>query len=467
MKTQSIWQGTQLAIVILVIGFMPGCEKKDETQQMTLAMDEAGGTALQAPAATHTLIINSRGHQANLLADRLSAVLQRDPELRLIRASKTDAPGNRLEIQADGDSLIATFTPFRRLSLTARSAELCTSVHRLIRWLPLTLHVDLSKCPTPTLQVQQVWAEACLALQNPSAKRLDKAIGQFKSTLKQDDAFTPAWRGLAEAYLLRHEAEAHPVWLNLAHEAALRVQQTSTSEGEVILARIAILRGDWRTGSAHLNTALANTPHHAQARALWGKLLLRAGLYARADIQLQYAALLRPDDKKICTNRGWTQLGLQHPLDAEQLFIRADTTDTRTLAGRALARLWQGDGAEALQLLQNGPVSLLLLSIKIHALITQHENDEALGLLDAELAPVVENDPGLALAAAGAYCRLERPGEAIKMLNKADTAGYDQYPWIEIDPFLEKLRKDERAHPVLMKIKQRWMMHVESMNDAG
>lgn len=451
---------TAMLLILILIG---ACKKEADDAQMTVLQREAQGIETTTISPTATLAMHWRGHRAGQLGDLMSRLLSEAPGLQLIINAQAHDCDNALTLTVDGDSLVAIYKDQQRWVFPAAPGALFDHAATLSQRLAGQLHLNIAMPQQHGPETQRQWAEGNAQLQTGTLEGLNTAIYHLKAALKNDDTFVPAWTDLALAYFSRHSMEAHPVWLNLAQEAALRVEKASPASGSVLLARIACIRGDWKTAQTHLQCALTLNPFHAEAMAHMGRLYLRAGLYKRAAAQLGQAMRLRPQDRGILDDYGWVQLGLNDNAMAELNFKQIQRLDAHAACGLALAHIRQGHGGQAMDLLKQFEASPLLLAMRVQALITLQRHDEALGILETQLAPAAQTDAGVAMVTAAGYARLGRPGNAVALLNRADSAGYDQYPWIEADPFMRQLRQDPRAQTALANIERRWKRRVSEL----
>lgn len=435
--------------------------RKGGDQEISLQNAEAGtGAVVTRIAPQATLSLRVTGPKAAPWGTALEQCLARIEGLELIRG-EGDQNSPTLTLNGDGDSLRVKLTgtggPDRVWTLLRESAAVWTDAASLARGVSTALGLAFTP-PVPfDGEAQSLWLQAQIARMQASGDGArDTTIALLKAALKADETFTPAWTGLAETYLECFDAQHHVVWLTLAQEAALRVEPANPASGQALLGQVLVRRGDWRQANQAFVTALEANPFSLRARSGRGRLLLSAGLYLPAVEELEQAVRLAPQRADLWLALGWAHLGQGSHTQALACFEKADPANVRAVAGRALALGRAKRWNEARALLDNAEPSPLLMAIKALVMVEDGEKAEALKMLDCDLAPIAEADGGLALAVAGAYARLGRPGEALRWLDKAATAGYADYAWILSDPMLKSLRQDKRSAPALERIAARW-----------
>ncbi len=443
-----------IAALIAVSNFISCKDKHENLEEMTINANEAVSSQVSpTPIPEHTLTIEARGRTAKFIADAMQIQLSMKPGIKTIQGTQIDGVQHVL-IQDSGDKISVTLnSASQQHTYINNTTEVWNITNDIITHLTLSTDID-----TPTSEISALWVDAQNALEQLSQ---DSAISNFKSILKEDENFIPAWIGLAGAYLNTFDTTPHTVWLNLGQEAAIRVKDSGHPAGMTALAQFAFRRGDWLEAANQLKIALKRYPFNFGARHCHGRLLLRAAFYQEAQLELTIALELIPGDAAVLCNLGWSLLGQGKNTEAMNTLKLITNPDDKVRAGLAVALCRLARGTQALNILGNTENSDILTAIKVNCLIILNKKDKALGLLETVIVPHVMNDPGIAMAAAAAYSQLGRPGEAIKMLRKADAAGYDQYPWIESDPFMKGILQDERAKEFVHNIKIRWQEAVE------
>ncbi|MBN1780406.1 tetratricopeptide repeat protein [bacterium] len=309
---------------------------------------------------------------------------------------------------------------------------------------------------------QYVEAESLRTMEMPA--ELNSAVRIYKEILRNDSLYADAWIGLAESYLMLFEQgwERHMVWLSLAQQSGMKVEQLQpgTGEGSCILGRIAMIRGDIRHAEQLFRTALNQNPNIQPAWTGLGQIFVRYGLYDPA---------LRMYDRSLELNPSSLQAGIgkalilggqgEHQLAAGLLrkCISDHPQAVYLNTFLALQLYYQGEYGPAMESVRMGmsdgsyqPLSHAVLAM-IHA--KQGDLDEALSEVELEVKPQADGNGALATAVAAVYALLGRNGESVQWLNKAVDWGYQEYLWLIRDPNFEPLRNDERFRAVCDTLK--------------
>ena len=319
-----------------------------------------------------------------------------------------------------------------------------------------------SRSITGTVFQQYLNAESFRQQGTPAA--LNSAVRIYKTILREDSLFTDAWLGLAECYLFLTEQgwEQHPVWMELAQQAGFKLQALSpvSGEGEMILGRIALIRGDYRNAELLFRQAIEKSPNLIAAWRGLGQIFGQYGLYDAA--LKMYDRTLELDSRDIQAGISKALiLGGQGKFGESAVLLEkliAAQPDARYLNSfLALQLFYQDKTGEAMEAVRLGlaDASYQPLSHAILAMIQakQGDLDAALGEVEMEVKPLAGSNGSLATAIAAVYTLLNRKGEAIQWLDRAVQWGYKDYPWLVNDPNFMTLREDERFQGICDTLK--------------
>jgi len=293
---------------------------------------------------------------------------------------------------------------------------------------------------------------------------LNRSVRQYKEILRQDSLLTDAWTGLADSYLTLIEQgwERHHIWLDLAQQAGFKLQQLSPNngEGESILGRVALIRGDLRGAEDYFRQALEINHNVMTAWRGLGQIFGQYGLYDPALRMYDQALELYPSDLQAGISKALI-LGGQGRYDESAALLNqliAAYPDRLYLHSfLALQLYYLNRTDEALESVHLGlaDASYQPLSHAVLAMICakQGELDAALGEVELEVKPRAEGDGSLATAVAAIYALIGRNGLAVQWLHRAVDWGYQEYAWLLNDPNFSTLKEDVRFQAICDTLK--------------
>jgi tetratricopeptide (TPR) repeat protein len=304
------------------------------------------------------------------------------------------------------------------------------------------------------------WLDAEASLSNHTWEKTDEAVRLYKHVLRYDSSFAPAWAGLAKGYLLiiNERWNDNLVWLELAKDASLRAirHDPDYPEARVALGQVYLGWGDTKDAKPNFWQALAKSPSLAEAWAGLGRVHDLNGKSDSAQVCYRTALAIDPWMHDVVVSLTMLQLtDRDYPAARgtmeRSIRIDPDLPYLKTFLGLVL--YYEGRFEEALQQVRVGIGSeqyrILAHVVLAMILAKMDRQDDALGELELEVKPHIGNDPGLAAALADGYAVLNRPGEAIEWLKRAQTLGFADLRWIEKDPNLDDLHGDARFRELI------------------
>jgi|GEM_PF-2899820 len=447
--------------IVIVIFFnlclcFTGCSQKDDSVETTFTGQEgAAPSADQIPAPKMRIIVSPNGQYAQLVAKAIRVRLADAPEVLMVQLSDVTNGSDIIINNSESSLMISWGSPASVINVELKELDAWNLAGKV-----LTSLGAIDSTTMDQSNLGQYWTEI---MGSHSGNGANKTIAALKRLLKRDEFFTPAWISMSDLYEKQYHHDHRVIWLTLMEESAKRVKALGNIDGTVVLGRVAFLRGDWKNANARYNEAINAAPFHPGAWTGRGELLLQAGLFRLSATAFEQALNTQPTSSIQRTLLGWAWLGLNKNNKALQEFNQVRNTSPYLYSGKALALCRLERCREALEQFPENNNEPLLRSIKVHTLINLNRHDEALAILDTELAAAAEEQAELAVGVAAGYAHLGRPGEAVRMMKRADAAGYSQYPWIMNDPYMAKLRKDSRVLESLKNIETRWKDRVAGL----
>lgn len=305
-------------------------------------------------------------------------------------------------------------------------------------------------------------AEALRHQATPTA--MNGAVRKYKEILREDSLFTDAWIGLAECYLFLMEQgwERHQIWLDLAQQTGLKLQLLipGSGEGECILGRVALIRGDLRGAEKFFRDALNKNSNLVAAWQGLGQIFGLYGLYDPALKMYDQVLELNPSHLQAGISKALILGGqgdYRRSIDLLKKMIETHPDIHYLHSFLALQLFYQGKLDNAMEQVRQGlpdpnyqPLSHAILAM-IQA--KQGDLDAALGEVELEVKPQVNGNGSLATAVAAIYTLIGRKGEAVQWLDRAVQWGYQEYPWLAKDPNFESIRNDERFQAICDTLK--------------
>jgi serine/threonine protein kinase/Flp pilus assembly protein TadD len=299
-----------------------------------------------------------------------------------------------------------------------------------------------------------------------------RAVALFEQLITLEPGFAPGWARLAAAciYMGTFFDPEDPRWARKAEHAARTALAISPDDAD---AHCALARSLWspansfqhRAALASFTHALELDPSCQQALTWKGGVLSHVGLLREADELLKEALELRPDDS------GAGALLVQNAYydnrfdEADEMSARTLTrnpTDTNLISFRPAAALYTNrlEDAEtqirqARQGLPDNPVShgheALLWALRGEGLRSEECVARALAA-----KVLLTTHHGWHYAAA-ALAVLDRPAEALRVLERAASVGLPSYPAFRDDRFLVKLNDHPPYRVWLAGLEHDWL----------
>ena len=284
---------------------------------------------------------------------------------------------------------------------------------------------------------------------------LNKAVSYFKQAIARDDAYAPAWAGLAAAYF----AQASTTGPDLVQETRNAAQRAVTldsnlAEGHAILARIKLnYDWDWSGADAEIQRALALSPNDATVLRQAGAIASAVGRIDDSVRLYRQAAVVDPLTSAIWHNLSLSEWYAGRYADAERAFrkeLELAGARAGTYRGLASIRLSQGRAEDALDALRLEPEPAWQIqgfAMAYFALGRKREADEAL----ADYIKRFQNAAAFQIAEIYGF-----RGEADRAFEWLDRAYAQRDPGLaelKGDPFLKSVEQDPRYASFLTKLK--------------
>jgi serine/threonine-protein kinase len=184
---------------------------------------------------------------------------------------------------------------------------------------------DLAGAPLPSTPFGLSRDASALLRQYWRAGYVDGAVERLQRAIDLDPAYAPAYAGLAEAYLRRHDTEKDPIWVERARPQAERALELdpSLSRARVALGRVLLVAGDAAGAEAAFREVLVRDPSNAAARRFLGDLRAGAGDPEGAEELYRQAITHGPDDPELLSVLGTAQFRAARYEEAAASFARA------------------------------------------------------------------------------------------------------------------------------------------------
>lgn len=325
---------------------------------------------------------------------------------------------------------------------------------------------SVSRFPEKSLFL--IYLRARTAGASGTRQGIDSAVRDYKTVLRQDSLFAPAWRGLGQAYLdiIRTGQDRNRVWPELAKDAALRALRIDSTDGRArtLLGRVEAERGDFRAAVREARRAVADRPNHADAWILLGQTEGQGlARYEPAIAAFRRALDLDPASAEAASGLAVLLTGSGREKEAidvlkRGLVLAPESPMLRTVL--ALTRLYAGELPEARaeigKALSSAGEDPFVRVIYAMILARSGDKDAALGEVTLRVEPYAGNIASLHVSIAAVYALLGRNGTAVESLEKALSFGYIDYPWLSFDPNFAGLRQDPRFQDCMKRLKAAW-----------
>lgn len=293
------------------------------------------------------------------------------------------------------------------------------------------------------------------------------AVERFKSVIRMDSTFIPAYLRLAESYLeiVDNGWDRNLVWQTLAREACRKAAQIDpdAAEAQALLGETILRYGDNKQAEALFRKALKLNSSLDDAWGGMGKILSGYGLYNQSLDAYEKALAIRPSNMEYGINRAMILIGLKRYSEAEEqlgILLRYHPEDARISLYTGLVKYYLGDTGTAEKKIKEAleAESLKPLCHAFLGMVYAKEGrlDEAMAEVELEVKPYTGRNASLATSVAAIYALLQRNGLAMEWLGNARTYGYSEYPWLLYDPNFDGLRNDSRFIAYMENLKQVW-----------
>lgn len=462
------------------------CGRKGE-QEQTWKQDEAMGSSVTLPGfgwEKSITISFTGGVEADVVSGQVIAGLGKtgniyafDRRTSGIRPLVADFQLNgSVKKQGDSFEIVALVTDqkeqiFSDQHYQENEAGLLNVAQEITTRTVQTLSPETSGKPSSKPQTQaevvtDYWQASRLMALNTHAAT-NEAVSLFKRTLKNDSTFTPAWMGLAEAYLnIPKMGWNHSrTWITLAQKCLLKASETDPENGQIyrLLGEVYLGWGDLSSAEKSFRHALNLNPFQDQAWTGLGRIYSQYGLYAPALKTYDHSLELKPDQPDVTVSYALLLIGSRQYEQAEtrlQKQIDLNAGDDYLLTFLALAQFYRGNYENALASVETGlqasEYQVLAHAVNAMILAASGNPDAALGEAELEVKPSVRGNASLAVALAADYALLGRAGTAVNWLKKALESGYADYVWISNDPNFDSLRQNSEFMDIAEQIKNRW-----------
>lgn len=430
------------------------------------------------------------------IADELSGVLARIPELRVLghdsatalkktadrRAAAQELKLNsflsgtvrktgqqlRLSIRltrgAD-DSLLWSEVYDRDLSeLFGIQTEVASRLAAVLKLkVTPTVEASFARLPTKNLEAYRCYLEGNDCLYNRGG--LAKALAAFQDARRLDTNFALAYAGLSHTYASANAArvfqlspaETRSNSLALASHA-LKLDP-NCAEAHLAFAQIKTRTFDWEDAEKGLSKALALDPTHTRAHQQYANLLMKLGRFDEGITAAQRAKALDPWSRRARMNLGWTYFHARRYGAAQEEFkdlVRMDPNDGLEWDGLGWCYMMVGQPdqataawAKAQQLWgwKPGRIAELAQAYKAGGMRGYHEKELEQMLKEANSGGFVDS-----YWIAVGYAETGQKDLAFQWLERAYE---ERFPWmgtVAVEPRLSSLHSDPRFAALLKKM---------------
>ena len=324
----------------------------------------------------------------------------------------------------------------------------------------------LAKRSTENSEAYRAYARGQAILDRKNADAFDKSVEEFQKAVALDPAFSLAYAGLAEAFLLKgnllagHEALDSFARAKLYAQKALELGEES-AEMYTVLGRIKRNPDwDWEGAERDFKRAIQLNPNHAEAHRYYAQMLSGLGRQDEAIVEINRALEINPISTvitmaqfSILESRGEYAEGLKR---AEQLY---HFDKENPLSKRALATFLYhtGENAKVVALGESLTAKderqrFAFLSLLVSSYLkTQQAGkaDEAL----KQLEQLAQSDTKALYSLAMNYVELGRNDDAILSLNRCFDLREERLVWLNVEPRFANLRTDHRFQEIAQRMR--------------
>jgi TolB-like protein/Flp pilus assembly protein TadD len=283
---------------------------------------------------------------------------------------------------------------------------------------------------------------------------LNRAIDYFQRAIDRNQAYAPAYAGLAVCYHALSTAYRPPREVmpkaKAAAERAVELDETLV-DAHLILARVLLFFDwDWPAAEKHLTRAMELSPSSAEAHITYGAYFTALGQSDRALVEFRLAQALDPLSLVIQTEILFSLITARQ---FDEVIVQAHRVLEREpnyswgYALAALAYGEKGDFERALEAADKAskidPNNTTFTAFRAHVQAAKGNRVEAEKLV-AELKAVSSRRYVCAYEVAHTYVKLGDKDEAFKWLQKGQRERADCMVWLLCEPWMDPLRADPR-----------------------
>ncbi len=420
------------------------------TDELTAALGRVPGLRVAAPSSAFAL--KGRGEDPRVFGRRLDVAAVLEGSVR--------QDNDRLRISVHLVSVSEGFDLWSETyerpagDVWAVQQEIARSVVAALR-APGARPQPAAPLPTRSLDAYLIYLRARHAVSRPGAPDPSQAAALYREAIRLDSSFAPAWAGLGGAEIQRAVVEGvRPADAMLAaRDAAVRAMglDSSLAVAHFTFAQVRFLYDrDWSGADSAFQRALLLNPNRPEIHHWYAHLMLVLGRGDEALAHGRRALELSPLDPELIAHGGWHYIHAGRYADARESLDRAAAVDSARAGTRYLQGLLaevQGDYElaeshyrEALDVAPGDLETLASLG-RIHGL--SGRPDDARGVL-AQLDTVSATRYVSPYLLAGIAEAMGDRSRAFAWLEEAVADHAGQLVYLELDPWLDRLRGDRR-----------------------
>jgi TolB-like protein len=178
-------------------------------------------------------------------------------------------------------------------SLCALAAE------QLIKRLTLQQTRQLAANPTDNIQAYKLYLKGRYLWNKRTKESIEESIGYLRSSIDADPAFSLAYAGLADSYVILNDYDAAPPSDTYPKAKAAAMKALEIDPGivqpRITLAYIlAVYDWDYRSAENEYRAAIERNPNYATAHQWYGEMLCATKRFAEAEVEFRRAAEIDP-----------------------------------------------------------------------------------------------------------------------------------------------------------------------------
>jgi non-specific serine/threonine protein kinase len=394
-------------------------------------------------------------------------------------------PKLRVHLQAldatSGSSLLSAKHDGQMVDLFDLQDTIAESLARALEFETSTVKRTAEDKPTKNQTAYELFLRAADKLSRLNRWETRAAIDMLEHAVQLDPRFAGAWARMAEAHLLMAFTFAEgPPAVAAAERAVRRALALDPSNSVAHCSHGLVLwspaRGfQNRAALRALTLALKLNAGNLPA-LLWQCLIfLHVGLFDRADEGLKTALAVRPDDATTIMFLGQSAMYRHHYAEADEYHARAlaiDATHNWTNLFYPVIPLYRGALDDAEQKLAAAravqPQDSWLNSCEALLWAKRGDIRKAKQMLSRALRgkqPLFHTHHMWHTAAA-AYALLEKPSQALSLLEKAAAFGLPNYTLFRDDPHFQSLHDSQRFKALMAKLKRERRAFDKDFNTA-